>query len=75
VEITVKYSCHLCGLRGIEVRVPAREVEDVRDWMDATIHLVCADHRRRSPQCHPKELYDLMIPMTGADRIGGPPTH
>jgi hypothetical protein len=31
-----------------------------------------ADHRRRSPRCTPKTLSEVMIPIAGADRIGGP---
>lgn len=72
MTIDVKYSCPMCGLAKVIVRVPARVDEDVRVWMDQTIALVGADHGRRSPDCHPEELHDLMIPMTGADRVGGP---
>ena len=73
MTIIVKYSCHGCGLTKVDVAVPARESEDVVTWMDQTVRLAGADHRRRSPHCHPKAVQDLMIPMTGRDRIGGPP--
>ncbi len=76
MTIRVKYSCDQCGLRRVEVDVPARTTEDVRDWTDQTVRLVMRDHDRRSPRCHPKELSQLMIPMPdGVDRIGGPVTH
>lgn len=72
VTIRVRYSCPDCGLKKVVCEVPARGEEDVRIWMEATIASVGADHQRRSPRCHPTQLHDLMIPMTGADRIGGP---
>jgi hypothetical protein len=72
VTIVVLYSCAECALTKVRCAVPAREEEDVRVWMDQTIRLVSADHHRRSPRCHPKTLSDLMIPMTGTDRVGGP---
>ena len=72
VTITVFYSCLLCGLQKAACVVPAREDEDVRVWMDSTIRRVSVDHDMRSPNCHPDTLSELMIPMTGTDRIGGP---
>lgn len=69
---TCKYSCGLCGLKRIEIAVPARQEESVTDWMDATVRLVAADHRRRSPGCRAKELTELMVPMTGTKKVGGP---
>lgn len=73
LTITVLYSCDLCGLTDAHCDVPAREDEDVLVWMEQTIQLVAANHHRRSPLCRPKTLKNLMIPMTGRDRIGGPP--
>lgn len=73
--ITVKYSCPLCGLDKVECVVPGREeTQDVRDWVGATIREVSRDHQAHSPACHPKRLHDLMIPVNGADYIGGPTT-
>jgi hypothetical protein len=72
VTIRVRYSCPACGLVSVNVDVPARETEDVVTWMEATVRATGADHNRRSPDCHPARLHDLMIPMTGTDRIGGP---
>lgn len=73
--ITVLYSCHECGLERVPVGVPARDHEEVMDWMRQTFRLVSADHRRRSPTCHPVTLSDLSIPIEGTDRIGGPTQH
>lgn len=68
----VMYSCHLCGLRKIQLDVPAREEEDVKAWLDATARLVHVDHQHRTPGCPNPKIDDLMIPMTGTDRVGGP---
>jgi len=70
--IGIVYSCQRCGLELVTCDVPAREDEDVRLWMDRTVRLVWDDHARRSPHCHPDTLSEMRIPMTGADRIGGP---
>lgn len=69
---TCKYSCKLCGIKRVALEVPARSVESVTAWMDATVRRIAADHRRRSPHCRAKELTELLIPTTGTDRIGGP---
>lgn len=75
MTITVSYSCLLCGLRDAPVEVPARTDECVLKWMESTCRACAADHRTRSPYCHPTELHDLKIPMTGTDRVGGAPRH
>lgn len=72
MTIAVKYSCPACGLKAVSVDVPARTDEDVLVWMKQTIRLTSEDHARRSPHCHPERLHDLMIPMAGAARVGGP---
>lgn len=72
MNITCKYSCAGCGLQRVAIDVPARVTEPVKVWMDATVNRIAADHRRRSPHCRSQELKELMIPMTGRDRIGGP---
>ena len=72
-KIVVRYSCRLCGLLKVECLVPVRDpAQDVVRWMEQTGALLSADQRQRSPRCHPKELQDIMIPLTGRDRIGGP---
>lgn len=72
VTIGVRYSCAGCGLREIQLDVPARGNEAVVVWMDATVRRLSADHRRRSPNCNAQALQEVKIPMTGVDRIGGP---
>jgi len=72
MTITVKYSCKLCGLDKVDVVVPARGTEDVLTWMDTMGRFLGEDHHRRSPYCTPTKLQDVMIPMTGTDRVGGP---
>lgn len=75
LTVRVQYSCPLCGLFKVHCDVPARGDEDVLVWMEQTIAALSHDHHARSPQCHPGELKDVMIPMTGTDRIGGPVTN
>lgn len=73
VNITVTYSCGLCGLLNVPALVPAREEEDVVVWFEATlIPTLSADHRHRSPTCHPDSLQSITIPLTGTERVGGP---
>lgn len=72
MNITVKYSCADCGLERVSCDVPARGEEDVIVWMEATASLASKDHNRRSPLCRPTTLTELMIPMSGTDRVGGP---
>jgi hypothetical protein len=75
MTIMVRYSCPACGLKDVQVDVPARGEEDVIAWMDQTFHAIGADHRQRSPNCRPERLVDVKVPMAGADRIGGPSVH
>lgn len=75
LTIEVLYSCPDCGLVDVPVKVPARGVEDVGEWMEATVVLVGNDHFCRSPSCEPEKLRDLKIPMAGTDRIGGAPVN
>lgn len=70
--IVCKYTCKPCGLKRISVEVPARLTEPVEEWMDATVRLISADHKLRSPLCRASKMSELMIPMTGTDRVGGP---
>jgi hypothetical protein len=72
MTIDVQYSCATCRLRRVHLDVPARGDESVLDWMDATVRLVGKDHRRRSPTCKAKELTEMLIPMTGTAKVGGP---
>jgi hypothetical protein len=69
--ITVKYSCHTCGLERVELNVKARGDEDVITWMNSLGPQLAADHKKHSPKCNAQSVQDLMIPVTGADKIGG----
>ena len=72
VTIRALYSCEGCGLRDVGVDVPARGDEDVAEWMRGTVKRLSADHRRRSPTCTARAMQEVKIPITGADRVGGP---
>jgi hypothetical protein len=69
--IQVKYTCGVCGVTRRVVSVPARTIEDVNIWMDQTVLLLMADHQRVSFGCVAREFKELMIPVTGASKIGG----
>lgn len=74
MNINVKYSCDECGLEKAECEVPARaEDTDVRFWVEYICgSAVRVDHYRRSPGCRANTISNLMIPISGADFIGGP---
>lgn len=72
MTITVLYSCPECGLDRVPVQVPARDEENVIVWMEQTGEHLSLDHARRSPNCHPAQLKDIMIPIVGAEKVGGP---
>ena len=78
LTVEVLYSCDECGLKKIAVPVPARmgDEPNVVVWMETIcVPLLAQDHRRRSPECHPPTLKEIMIPVTGADRVGGIQKH
>lgn len=68
------YSCHLCALKKVTVEVPARtDSQDVKHWMEQVlIYAIADDHRKRSPRCMATSISEVMIPVSGADRVGGP---
>ena len=71
LTVGVLYSCHGCGLKDVEVKVPARESEGVIVWMNTKLQPgLGADHTLRSPHCA-SEVCDVKIPMDGTDRVGG----
>ena len=72
MTIRCLYTCEGCGLSNVACDVPARVEEDVVVWMEATIRALSRDHARRSPTCHPKSLQEVKIPVTGAEKVGGP---
>lgn len=61
--VVVRYSCPECELFDTAVTVPARRDETVLVWVEATIRLLVADHKRRSPECRPLALEDVHIPL------------
>jgi hypothetical protein len=71
--ITVKYSCSSCGLKDVDLQVNARGPEDVIVWMEKVLTPALGnDHFQRSPFCQVTSLTQVMIPITGVDKIGGP---
>lgn len=72
MKVTVLYSCHCCGIRRQEVDVPARGEEDVLVWMKTMGEHLSRDHHMRSPHCRPETLSDVMIPIAGTSKVGGP---
>ncbi len=72
-DIKIKYSCDDCGLKNIELSVPARGDEDVVTWMKNSVGSnIKDDHTMRSPECPAEGAQEVMIPLTGTDKIGGP---
>jgi len=70
--IRVKYSCASCGVHRTSVEVPARENEDVAQWVQSVMAVsIGVDHAARSPRCKSRTISEVMIPTTGADKIGG----
>lgn len=73
IYIVCKYSCALCGLRRAQVRVPARGEESILDWVNKVAAVaISQDHAQRSPNCPSREMSELMIPISGAEKVGGP---
>lgn len=73
MTIVVEYTCLDCGLIKIKCNVPARQEEDVTTWTRSKLIVAIAlDHRKRSPHCHATEITEVITPITGAEKIGGP---
>jgi hypothetical protein len=71
--IKVLYSCVLCGIHRAEVSVPERTNEDVVYWVQTIVgNQIKQDHTSRSPECRATSVQDLMIPISGVEKIGGP---
>ena len=71
-SVMIQYSCPDCGIKDRAVSVTARGNEDVVRWLENTcIVELSRDHAAISPLCHPEELKDIRIPLSGADKIGG----
>lgn len=73
MDITCKYSCRGCGLHRVPCLVPARGEEDVLVWTrEVMTRALMRDHAIRSPHCRTREFAEVMVPMTGTSKIGGP---
>ncbi len=71
--IQCKYSCFKCGIKRRIVVVPARQEEDVVTWMETIMApALSADHDRQSPHCKITKLDEVLIPIEGAEKVGGP---
>jgi hypothetical protein len=72
VTVRVLYSCVPCGLSKVACEVPERgPYEDVSDWVGRTLPAaIKADHSRRSPACQAATISEVLIPMTGVERVG-----
>lgn len=75
-QIKVLYSCNLCGIKDASVMVDQREDDEpLIMWMNKMTQALCQHHDHRSPQCHPKKLSEVKIPISSneADLIGQMP--
>lgn len=71
--ITVLYSCSCCGAYKRPVQVQARTTEDVAVWVEQIMgQAIADDHVRNSPHCRSRKMDQVFIPMTGANKVGGP---
>lgn len=64
-----------CGLHRVIAEVPARETAtmDVVVWTEQVLGAaVGADHAARSPHCTARTMSEVMIPIDGAQHVGGP---
>jgi DNA-directed RNA polymerase subunit RPC12/RpoP len=74
--ISVMYSCAACGIDKVSVAVPARQQEDVKYWVEKVMaQAISDDHSVRSPHCASRTMSKVMIPITGADKVGGVPVN
>lgn len=72
--IACQYTCADCGIRKQEVYVHARCGEDVVEWFrNVMTPALVSDHSMRSPDCHPTEFEQVLVPIPpGTEKIGGP---
>lgn len=74
-QMTILYSCPLCGIKDAEATVRFRESsEDVIAWMKQVVEPGLARaHSSASPTCFPESLVDVKIPIPpGTEFVGGP---
>lgn len=73
--ISIFYTCELCGLRDVDVRLPYRPSDmDVVVWMKEHVGVALSkDHAERSPHCLTTSLTNVKIPVpAGTQWVGGP---
>lgn len=72
--INIMYSCDECGIHRRTVQVRARDERDVVAWMnEVLIVAISMDHEVKSPRCAARKISNVMIPVTGAGKVGGLP--
>lgn len=72
--IRLLYSCPLGCVTKRAVVVPSRGAEDVVTWLEKiALPVIATDHAGTSPFCPADSVKDLMIPMSGSERVGEEP--
>lgn len=74
LSITVRFSCHACGIRDQQVVVrPRAHGEDIVHFLEQVVTPALGEtHHMLSPHCHPKRLSDVKIPAPEGGTVGGP---
>ena len=64
--IVCKVTCDLCGLTDMEVTIPERGADqEFMYWMNTVfLPTVGTAHQLNSPNCRPKTLTNVMIPLS-----------
>ncbi len=75
MKIEVLYSCDKCGISDRPVKIEARTVEPLKDWMESLSELLSRDHDQHSPRCKITSITQVKIPIVGTDRVGGTPVN
>ena len=69
--VQIQYSCAVCGLTDASVNVPERVIDNVIHWFEhIAMPRVMEDHRKRSPDCKPKSLTNIKMPIAPDGTIG-----
>lgn len=64
-QIKILYSCDLCGIKDAVVLVDQRaDDEQLIHWMNEVTVALGDNHQHRSPNCHPKTLTEVKIPLS-----------
>jgi hypothetical protein len=70
--IQVLYTCITCGTYRARVTVKARTTEDVLTWMEQVcLPALMQHHAARSPGCNTDRFDEIMVPIDGAEHVGG----